>query len=307
MLLWVLSVLVFVFADLAPGDFLEQAQLDPRMNPELLQQLRSSFGLDAPLHIRYARWVGSILKGDGGYSLAYRRPVFELLWPRLLNTLMLTTGALILSWTAALILGFLSAVMQGGSLDRVVLLLTTGLLIIPEILLALAGLWLAVYAGFPLGGTISLDYQDLSGWQRFEDRLRHLVIPVTVLTLAGLPNLVRHVRSAVVGALEEPYVQAARGHGLYGLRFWIGYVLPAAANPLITLFGVCLGALISGGMVVEAVLGWPGLGPMLIESALNGDLHVFNAGLMAGCACLIFGNFLADLLLSLVDPRMEET
>lgn len=304
-LLWILPMAVFVFSDLAPGSLLDEMRLDPRMSPQRLEALTVQYGLDQSIWVRYRRWVESLLRGEGGYSPVYRRPVVELMAPRLANTLGWTLPAALLSWLIALALGTWSALRQKGWADRSILLWVALLSAVPEVLLALGGLLVAVHSPLPLGGTVSLDHQQLTDLRRLADRASHLVIPVVVLVAATLPMLVRHVRSAVVEALDQPSVRAARGHGMAPVRWLGGYVWPAAANPLITLAGLSVGALVSGSMTVEWVLGLPGLGPMVIEAVSSRDLHVLTFGLLLACGFLVLGNALADLLLLWVDPRID--
>lgn len=306
LLLVVLSMLVFVFAELAPGDFFTGATLDPRMSEELIETLRLRYGLEQPLHVRYFRWVASVARGEGGFSIAYRRPVVDLFLPRAGHTLMLAGISLLLAWVVALALGIASAYRAGGWLDRSTLIGVAALLAIPELLLALLGILVGVNTRLPLGGATSLDYASLSFGARLVDRFEHLLIPVTVLALTCLPVLVRHVRASVLEALDTPFVHAARGHGISGRRLMLVYVLPAAANPLITLFGVSFGGLLSGSLVIEGALGWPGLGPLVLESMTNQDLHVLLAGILGVCAFLWVGNLIADGLLALIDPRFGD-
>ena len=306
LLLVVLSILVFVFADFAPGDFLAEAELDPRVSQELIEKLRENYGLEDSLHVRYGRWVASVFRGEGGYSLAYRRPVLELMLPRIGHTLILATVATLLSWLLALATGILSAYRRGGWIDRSLFLVVVTLLAIPEVLLALGGLILAVNTDLPLGGATSLDYQTLTWAGQILDWARHLFIPVGVLTLASVPALIRHVRSAVIEALEQPFVAAARGHGIGGARLLVGYVMPAASNPLITLFGFSFGGLVSGSMLVEEILGWPGMGPLVLDSLMSKDLHVLNTGTVVICLFLLTGNLVADLLRLLIDPKVRD-
>ncbi len=303
LLLVVLSMLVFVFAELAPGDFFTGAVLDPRMSEELIETLRLQYGLEQPLHIRYLRWASSVARGEGGFSIAYRRPVVDLFLPRAAHTLMLAGASMLLAWIIALVLGIAGAYRAGGWLDRSTLIAVAALLAIPELLLALLGILVAVNTRLPLGGATSLDYASLSLGARLIDRIEHLVIPVTVLALTSLPVLVRHVRTSVLEALDAPFVRAARGHGISGRRLMLAYVLPAAANPLITLFGISFGGLLSGSLVIEGAMGWPGLGPLVLESMTNQDLHVLLAGILGVCAFLWVGNLIADGLLVLIDPR----
>lgn len=296
----------FVFLGSAPGDYVDNLRFDSKVSPSLLEELRRLYGLDQPPWIQFIRWLESVAEGKGGYSLSYRGPVFELVLPRLGNTLVLALSALAISWGLALLVGGLCGARAGGRLDRAVLMLVAAVASVPDVLLVLGGLWLAVVSGLPLGGLTSVDHEALSWLGRLGDRAFHLVLPVGVLVVASLPRLVRHCRSAVFEALEEPSVAAARGHGLEGPRLWWGYVLPFSANHLLTLFGVSFATLLSSCMVVEIVMGLPGFGPLFAEATISRDVHVVvMANLLAGLL-LLFGNFLAEAMLWVLDPRGEE-
>ena len=306
LLLFSVSAATFVLAELAPGDYLSAIRLDPRISEQTLGELRQRYGLDAPLHERYLSWLASVGRGELGFSFAHQRPVAELLLPRARNTLLLTGLATALCWAVALGVGTAAALRPAGVVDRATTLLVTLLLAVPELLLALAGLVVAAsLPSLPLGGMASIDAEGLGFWARLGDLASHLVVPVAVLVLAGLPVLVAHVRTAVSEALEAGAVHAARGHGIGGWRLLWGHVLPLAANPLVSLFGFSFGALLSGSLLVEAVLGWPGIGPLLLEAVTARDLHVVVAGVSGSCLFLAGGNGLADLILRRLDPRIE--
>jgi peptide/nickel transport system permease protein len=142
-------------------------------------------------------------------------------------------------------------------------------------------------------------------WQRAVDVARHLVLPSLGLAIVSLPIVIRHARSAILEVLRAPFVRAARAHGIPRTRVIWRYVLPAAANPLISLFGVSLGGLFSASLLVEVILSWPGLGPFLLESILARDLYVVVGAVMVSSVCLLAGNLIADLLLFAADPRIR--
>lgn len=305
-LLFAVSAITFFFVDLAPGDFLAEARLNPEISAETVEILRARYALDASLPVRYGHWLASVARGEAGFSLAYGRPVAELVAPRLVNTLWLTGVSTVLAWALALGLGTFSARFTGGAVDRGVAVTTSTLLALPELPLAVLALYVAVEVPWlPLGGMASFGASPDAG-ARWVDLGRHLLLPVTVLTLSSLPVLVRHVRAAVLDALSTPHVAAARGHGIGGVRLYLGHVLPAAANPLVSLFGLSVGALVSGSLVVEVVMSWPGLGPLVLTSVLARDLHVVVAGALLSCVFLVLGNLLADLALLWLDPRVRE-
>lgn len=177
-LLWSLAVLVglslltFVAAELAPGDFLAEMRLDPRISPETLAALRQRYGLDQPLPVRYLRWLESLAAGELGYSFAHDMPVGPLLLPRARNTLLLGALATFLAWAIALPLGTLMAAHAGGLVDRLGLLVESVLLAVPQLLLGLGCLLLASRTGaFPVGGMSSLGSEKLPvGRALLEDR-----------------------------------------------------------------------------------------------------------------------------------------
>jgi peptide/nickel transport system permease protein len=294
------SVLSFLFSELAPGDFYSDMQNDPRVTPETLAALRAQNGLDRPLPVRYATWLKSVALGEFGYSLAYHGPVAPLLRQRIPATLLLTAAATFLAWLLALPLGIWSAARRGSWTDGSLKVILSFFLATPELLLAIMLLALAVQTGcLPAGG------RNTPGETGFGDTLRHLIIPVTVLTVGLMPVLVRHVRTAVAEAMDAPFALAARAHGIPARRLLLRHLLPAALNPLTQLFGFSLGTLLSASLLVEVIVGWPGLGPLFLEAIFARDFALVLGVIMISTAFLIAGNLVADLLLYRADPRIR--
>ena len=306
-LLFVLALGTFALADWAPGDFLSEMRLDGSLSQETLDHLRSRYGLDAPWPVRFGRWLGSVARGEMGWSFGHNMAVGPLVWPRLLNTLTLGAVALVACWALALALGTAAARRAGGWLDRLVVGSSSLPLAIPELVVALGALLLAVETGwFPTGGTVSYDHESLGFWARLGDRLHHLALPAAVLVVSTLPALVRHVRSAMVGALATPPVQAARGHGVPESRILLRYALPLAAHPLVSLLGLTLAQMLSGSVLIEVVMSWPGIGALLLDAVLARDLHVVASVVLLAAVCMLLGNGLADALLWWLDPRLRD-
>ncbi|MEO1368091.1 MAG: ABC transporter permease [Acidobacteriota bacterium] len=302
--LWAVSAAAFLLAELAPGDPFAAERLDPAFSEAAYDRLVERSGLADPLHERYGRWLLSLARGELGLSISYRRPVAELLGPRVAATLTLTLGASVLAWLLALGLGARAARHPGGPVDRASLALASGLQALPELLLALLAAALAVRLGLPVSRMASLDADQLDLTARILDRLRHLAMPLAVLTLASLPPLLHHVRAALLEAYASPPFLAAKARGLGQGRLFAAYALPLAANPLISLWGLSWGGLISSSLVVEVVLGWPGTGPLMLEAVFARDLHLVLAGALAATLLLLLGNALADLALAVLDPRV---
>jgi peptide/nickel transport system permease protein len=306
LLLWGVSVLCFVFTEIAPGSFFDEMRLNPQISPETIANLRSHYGLDQPLVIRYVRWTESLVRGDLGYSLAYNAPVAPLLLARAGNTLLITAAAMCLTWVIGLPLGVWTASSRGKLIDRVIGTGNSFLLSIPEIVIAIALLALAVRSRVvPVGGMMSLGADELSGWEKMRDVAVHMLLPVSMLVLGGIAIVERHVRASVLEVLDAPCVQSARALGIGRVRLLFRHVLPLAANPAISLFGFSLAGLLGGSLLVEVVSGWPGLGPLILEATLARDLYVVIGAVMFSAVFMLVGNLVADLLLFACDPRIR--
>jgi peptide/nickel transport system permease protein len=300
------SALCFLFTEMAPGSFFDEMRLNPQISPETITSLRSHYGLDRPLPIRYLRWTVAALHADFGYSLAYNVPVGQLLLPRARNTLLLTSAAMFSSWILALPLGVGTASRRGRFPDQVIGAGTSLLISIPEIVMAIALLALAVrFRSVPVGGMTSLSFEELSLYEKIRDVCLHMILPVSILVLGNVAIIERHVRAGVLEVLDSPCIQAARGLGIGRVRLLVYHVLPLAANSAISLFGFSLAGLLGGSLLVEVITGWPGLGPLILEATLSRDLYVVIGAVMLSGVFMLGGNFVADVLLLACDPRIR--
>ena len=306
LLLLGVSVLCFLFTEMAPGSFFDEMRLNPQISPETIATLRAQYGLDRPLAVRYSRWMIAAMHGDFGYSIAYNAPVGPLLRTRAKTTLVLTLTATFLTWVIGLPLGLLTASRRGKLADRLVTPASSFLLSVPEIVLAVGLLALAVrWRVVPVGGMMSLGFEDLSWWNKIRDIAVHMLLPVSILVLGGVSVVERHVRASVLEVLDAPYIQAARGLGIGRVRLLFRHVLPVAANPAISLFGFSVAALLGGSLVVEVVTGWPGLGPLILDATMSRDLYVVIGAVLFSAVFMIAGNLIADLMLLASDPRIR--
>jgi peptide/nickel transport system permease protein len=306
-LLIAVSALCFLFTEMAPGSFFDEMRLNPQISPETISALRSRYGLDQPLPVRYVRWMKSALHADLGYSIAYNTPVAPLLWSRAKNTLLLTTSALLLTWMISVPLGVWAANRRGGLLDRTVTLASSLLVSVPELVIAVALLAIAVrWRILRVGGMMSADTEGFSAWAKLRDIMVHLALPALILVLCETAVIVRHVRASVLEVLDAPYVQAARGFGTPRSRLLFRHVLPVAANPAISLLGFSVAGLLSGSLMVEVVCGWPGMGPLILEATLSRDLYLVIGGIMFSVIFMVGGNLIADVMLFTSDPRIRK-
>jgi len=300
------SILCFLFTEMAPSSFFDEMRLNPQISPETISSLRSRYGLDQSLVVRYGRWLRSALHADFGYSIAYNAPVAPLLWSRAKNTLLLATTGMLLTWLVSIPLGVWAAARSGRMLDKSVRLASSLLVSIPEVVIAVALLAIVVrWRVLPVGGMTSMDDEGLSQWARLQEIASRMLLPTIILTLGESAIIVRHLRASILEVLDTPFVQAARGLGIGRMRLLFRHVLPVAASPAISLLGFSLAGLLSGSLLVEVICGWPGLGPLILDATLSRDFYLVIGGIMLSALFMVGGNLVADIMLLACDPRIR--
>jgi len=299
------SILCFLFTEMAPGSFFDELRLNPQVSPETISALRSRYGLDQPLIVRYGRWVRSAAHADFGYSIAYNAPVAPLLWGRAKNTLLLTTTGMLLTWLISVSLGVWLAARRGRLLDQAFRIASSFVISIPEVVIAVALLAIVVrWRLLPMSAG-PLNGEGISLWNHLRDLAIRMLLPVTILVFVESAIIVRHVRASVLEVLGTPFVQAAHSFGISRARVLFRFVLPAAASPAIALFGFSLAGLVSGSLLIEVVCGWPGLGPLILEATLSRDFYLVIGGIMLSALFMVGGNLIADVMLLAADPRIR--
>ena len=305
-LLLFLSLLTFSLMQLVPGNYFDSLRLNPQISAETIQKYEAIYGLDQPVIVQYFRWLGNLCRLDLGYSFAFRQPVTEVLGSRMINTLLLNAVALSLAWVLAVMLGLLSGVRENSLLDRLSRFVSYLSLSIPSFFLCLLLLLAAIqFDGFPLGGMKSVLHDRLSVAGKLVDIARHMVIPVTVLTLASFAYLYRLMRSQTLEAKKKEFIFFLRANRISDNRITFHHIARNAVNPLVSHFGLELPVLFSGSALVEIFTGWPGLGQVMLQAVRSQDLFLVLGNLMMIAVLLIFGNLIADVLLVLVDPRIR--
>jgi len=294
---------------LAPGsgDYFQQLVLQyPQISPETIAGLRARFGMDQPPWVQYFHWLWNIVHLDFGLSFAYQVPVTWLIGSRALNTLLLSITSLVAAWALAIPLGIYSAVHQYSVTDG---LLSAGAFVaisVPSFFSALLLLYAAFWTHLlPLQGLTSVDHDSLSWVGRVLDLAWHLVLPTIALGVFSVGGLMRYMRNNLLEVLRADYVKTARAKGVAERRVIFRHAVRNAINPLVTLFGFELGGLLSGAAFVENILGYPGLGRLVLEAVLKKDVFVVMGSLLMGSVLLILGNLTADILLAYVDPRIR--
>jgi peptide/nickel transport system permease protein len=299
--LLVVSALTFWLLAAAGGDALVGLSLQPMVSQAAIAELRHVYGLDQPLAVRYLHWLADLAHGRMGYSFYFHTPVQTIIWPRLLHTLLLAALALMIAWGIALTLGALAARRRGGAVDRlcgVLILLTASL---PRIVLALAALALAARTGLFTIGAATTTPPGLAA----EFNPMRVFVPALVLALPLVALFLAQTREGLSAALAEEFVQVARAKGLQERTVVLRHALRAALNPLITIFGYSLGSVVSGSVIVETVLGWPGLGQLSVTAVLSRDVPLLMGVVLLTATAVLIGNLLADILLRFNDPRLR--
>jgi peptide/nickel transport system permease protein len=303
-----ITALTFLLLRLAPGDFLGTMAENPAISPATIAGLRHRFGLDQPWYVEFALYLRNVLLHfDFGESFSRHQPVFVVLEEGLGNTLILAVAAALVTWGLAIPLGVWAAVHRNGPVDRVLSLTAFVGLSVPEVLSGLLLLFLAARTGwFPVGGMRSIDWEGLGAGARALDLLRHLTLPALVTGLVPLASRMRQMRGTLLDVLGLDYVTTARAKGLPERTVVYKHALRNALNPLITLFGYTLGALVSGSFVAEIVFSWPGIGRITYEALITRDTYLVLGGVLMASVVLVLGNLAADLLLVLTDPRIAD-
>jgi peptide/nickel transport system permease protein len=301
-----ISALSFLLLQLAPGDYLTIISQDPQIPQGTIDALRHRFGLDQPWYVQYFIYLKNIFfHFDFGESFPRHTSAFNVLRDGMLNTLMLAIAAAMVTWGLAIPLGVWAAVRQYSWVDKGLSLVAFFWLSIPEVLSGLLLLFLAANTGlFPVGGMRSIDWEYMDALDKTWDFLRHLALPALVVGLIPLAARMRQMRGNLLDVLRLDYVTTARAKGLDEKTVVFKHAVRNAINPLITLFGLTIGALLSGAFVAEIIFSWPGLGRITLDAIGTQDQYVVLGAVMIASTMLVFGNLVADILLAIADPRI---
>ena len=304
-LLIIVSLISFFIIRLSPVDPLAELRLNPSISQETLDKEIKRLNLDKPIAVQYVSWAKSFIKGDLGYTSAGEK-VSVKLKERIPNTLLLTLVVILMTWSAGIPLGILSAIHKGSVFDRFLTFIASIGMAIPSFFFAILMLIFAVKTGlFPVGGLTSYKFDDMNFWGKFIDISRHLVLPSIVLFTISLSGLQRQMRANMLEVLDSDYVKFARAKGVSEFKVIFKHALRNAVNPLITLLGFEFAGLLSGAALTEYVFQYPGLGRLILEAVMKSDINLVMASLMMGTIMLIAGNLIADLLLMITDPRIR--
>lgn len=299
--LLVVVTVTFAMVQLAPGGL--SILMNPNLPPAEAERLARNLGLDRPVLVQYGQWIGNFLTGDLGQSLSYGgRSVLRMVSERLPATLLLGAAAALVTLLIGVPLGILAARRQDGPIDQIVSLLASIGLATPNFWL---GILLIVLFSVQLGWLPSSGMRTIGGDSGPLDMLRHLAMPVIVLSTSSLAELVRYTRSSWLETIRLDYILVARSKGLSERAVDRRHVLKNALIPVITVFGVSLPRLVGGSAIVETLFSWPGLGQLAVDASLRRDTPLILGITVFVSVAVILANLLIDLIYPLLDPRIQ--
>ncbi len=303
-----ISIISFFLLQLSPGGPIDRiADLNPHVTPETKQRMRHDMGLDQPILIQYGRWLKHISRLNFGESFADHRPVIRKIAERLPATLLLNILAIALMLLVALPIGFWSAVRAGSTFDKAMTLFVFIGFSIPTYAVALV---LMIVFGLKLGwlpvsGLTDISFLPVPWWHKVYDVGRHLFLPTVILALTDLAGLSRYMRSSMLEVIHQDYIRAAEAKGLSPARVYGVHALRNALLPMVTILGLMLPDLIGGGVIIETIFAYPGMGRLGYEAIMTRDYNLIMAITVIAAGLTIAGNFLADLLYAYADPRIR--
>ncbi len=310
--LLVISALVFVIIQLPPGDYLTTLIAELQSQGEQVAQakidfLRQQYGLDRPMIEQYGIWLWGLLHGDLGFSFEYNKPVAQVVGDRLLLTVLLNFATILFIYVVAFPIGVYSATRQYSWGDHGLTFLGLLGLATPNFLLALILMYLAnVLFGTSIGTMMDPQFID-KPWSlaKVASILEHLWVPVLVIGTSGTAGMIRRLRANLLDELQKQYVVTGRAKGLPAGRLLLKYPLRMAINPFVADIGSLLPSVVSGSVIVSAVMSLQTTGPMLLSALQSQDMYLAGSFLMFLALLTVVGMFLSDVLLAALDPRIR--
>ena len=314
-LLILVSIISFGLIQIMPGDYLTRARMNPQITQETLNQMKANYGLDKPFVVQYWLWFKQIItKGDFGMSFETMRPVYWTLFmgDRLMWTIIIASTTMLLTWLIAIPLGIYSATHQYKPSDHTLTFFGFLGLSVPNFFFALVVLWVLVAIfkvgnyGLGIGGLFDNRFIG-APWSlaKFWNLLWHIWPAWLVIGTSGMAGLLRYMRGSLLDTLSLQYVQTARAKGLNERVVIYKHAVRNAINPLVSMLGMSLPALVSGSLVTAIVLNLPTVERAFFSALQQQDMYVIMGGLLFFSLFLLVGNLLADIMLAWVDPRIR--
>lgn len=301
--LFLVSLATFGLIHAAPGGPVTMF-IKPGQSPEIVQQQLHNMGLDRPLHVQYWEWLSRMVRGDFGKTFKAGRPVGDLLWPALKNTLVLMGTAWVITLLIAIPWGIFNSTRQYGFSDNIAAAIGYAGFAMPAFWF---GILLQEAFALKLGWLPLSDMHEIGREGEFLDLLRHMVLPVTTLVIINLAGYLKYARASMLEVLRQDYVRTARAKGVPERKVIFKHALRNALIPIITVLGLDLPFIVSGAALTETVFNWPGMGRLFVDAAYAREYTILMATTMVIAVVVIIGNLLADILYAAVDPRVRLT
>lgn len=297
-----MSFVIYGLMGLMPGDPIDlMISADPKLTSEDAARLRELFGLDKSILERYGNWLGAAITGDFGYSRLFAKPVLEVLFPALANTVILIGISIGLSLLIGLPAGLIAALKPYSKLDYSINLIAFGGISMPAFWLGLLLIILfAVTLGIlPAGGTGELASGET--WSK----AHFLILPVLTLVISSVGGHTRYMRAAMLETLRQDYIRTAKAKGAGQTRIVLVHALRNAMIPVVTIVALDFGFLFSGALVTETVFAYPGMGKLIFDSIMGNDFNLALVALLLATCVTLVGNLFADLAYAWLDPRIS--
>jgi len=299
-----ISIISWVIITQAPGSPIALT-MDPKVSPKIIEQMEKNYDLDKPVHQQYFLWLQRLFSGTL-YSFKDGRPVLEKIGERIWNTLLLNGVAIVIIFSLAIPLGVFSARRQYTLMDY---LGTFGAYLgisIPSFWLAyLLILGTVKLFGYPVLGMRSFVTEDFTHVEIVMDRIWHLILPSVILAIGGIAALSRYTRSSMLEVIRQDYIRTAKAKGLPDETVYYKHALRNALLPIVTLFGFLIPGLIGGSIIMETIFAWPGIGRLAYQAVLARDYPVVMTINTITAVLVLLGNFFADILYGIADPRIR--
>lgn len=303
-----ITLICFIVINLAPGSPATfQEELSPKASPEAVEALKKLYGLDKPLHERYLNWLKMVITLDLGKSFVDGRAVKDKIKERLPVTVTLNFLSLLLIFTISIPIGIYSALKPGSFIDRTLTVFVFAGFSVPTFWLALIAMIIfGVNLGWlPISGIQSIGAETMPIKDRIIDWIKHLIMPITIMSFAGLAGMSRYTRSSMLEVLKQDYIRTVRSKGLPENVVIIKHALRNALLPVVTLLGLAIPGLIGGSVIFESIFSIPGMGQLFYFSAMARDYPTIMGILIIGAFLTLIGNLIADITYFLVDPRIR--
>lgn len=295
--LLLLSLLIFLSVEALPGDLAETI-LGQQATPENVAAIRKELGLDLPAYTRYINWLGGILQGDFGNSLALKKPISGLIAPRLQNTLFLTLYTACIAVPLALILGMIASLFRNSFFDRISNTTALSAISMPEFFVGYVMIYFFALSGyFPSMANINPNTP-------FVEKLYFCFLPAVTLTLVVTAHMMRMTRAAIINVLALPYIEMANLKGVKPRRVIVHHALPNAVAPIVNVVALNLAYLVTGVVIVEIVFVFPGLGQLMVDGVKFRDVPVVQATALIFATAYVGLNLLADIISTITNPRL---